>query len=180
MGDKSCTQVELLQGIPQELGGLEEIQILPVELAFSQNLPPSQRKQLKCQAPSFSVIGEHVNIILITLNRLLLRGQIPDHLNPVTIEGGCFVMLSLGGFQHVLSQIANQLFILPFQEQGHMFDGLPVLLLSTETQNAGTQAAVDIVFQTGTIQVSVDIQVAGAQKKVAVDDFDRVARQRRR
>ena len=74
-------------------------------------------------------------------------------------------MLSFRGPQHLLGQAANQLFVLPFQEQDHIFDGLRVLLLSAESPNTGRQAALDMVFEAGPVKGSVNIQSTGPQQE---------------
>ena len=84
-------------------------------------------------------------------------------------------MLFFRGLHHLLGQAANQFFVLPFQEQEYILDGLSVLLLGAESPNTGSQSALDMVFEAGPVQVSVNIQSTGPQQEMAVDDLDGVA-----
>ena len=178
MGYEPWREVVLLQRVAQELGRIEELEILPEKLPPADHLAVPEGEELERHARALPVISEDVNVIYAAHHHLLLFGQVLDHLDPVPVESGRFVHLLLGRGCHLLGQAFDQQLVLAFEKQDDVPHCLLVLLGGAEAGHARTEATVDVVLQAGPLQFPIDLQVTGPKQKVPIDYLHDIPGQR--
>ena len=80
-------------------------------------------------------------------------------------------------FKHALFELVGQLFVSSFQQQSHVAHRFLILFRSTQSLDARTKAAFDVILETRPRRLAVDLDVASAQLKCSVDQIDRPSRE---
>ena len=123
------------------------------------------------------VIAEDVGIIAFDGGNALLLLQQIDRRDQVAILRGQLVLLALGGSRHALLQRSRQIGAAAFEEQLHVLHRFGVTLRRGESLDAWPQASPDVVLQTRTRIITVQVELAGRNQEVPMNQIDQSIRQ---
>ena len=118
------------------------------------------------------VVSEDIGVVAFGGGHALLLVQVFDGGDEIAILGGEFVLFGLGSLRHALHEGLLEIGVAAFEEKLHVADGFGVSAFGGETGDAGAKAAPDVVLETGARVVAVEIDIAGRDQKVAMDEID--------
>ena len=126
---------------------------------------------------AFVVIAEDVGVIALdSCDALLLLQQI-DSGDQVAIFCSQLILFAFGRRPHALLQRARQVSASAFEEQLHVMHRFGVALGRGQPLDTWAQASPDVVLQTGPRIVAIQVQLAGRNQEMPVNQIDKSIRQ---
>src|SRR5579859_3518620 len=147
-------------------------QLLPEELAPIENLASAHMKHIDRQHVIFVVVAEDVHVVAFGGSNALLLLKLGDGRDHVAVASGAFVFLIAGGLLHAPAERLGQIGLAAFKQELYVTHGLLIRLRRGQVLNAGPETAFDVVLQTRPQVVAGEIDLAGRDKKAAMDEID--------
>ena len=104
------------------------------------------------------------------LGHTLLFERPLDLEDPVTEPRGFLKLLALGGGRHLCPQLIQQFSVPSLQELPHLLDDL-VVLVARLVPDAGSHAALELIFDAGSLGLAVYLDLAGGQREDLANHF---------
>ncbi len=118
------------------------------------------------------VIAEDVGVIAFYGGDALLLLKLIDGRDQVATLGGALELLVIRGLRHALAERLHQVGLSAFQEKLHVADGFLIGLGSGEVLHARAETALDVELQTRPRMGARQVDLAGRNQEVAVDQVD--------
>ena len=168
--DVALVEVDLLEEGGEEFGGVEVEAVFPVELAAVDDAAVADVKEVDGEERGFGVVGEDVDVVAVGGGHFLGLGHFLDGDEVVAEAGGAFEIELFGGFGDLVAEVGFEVFEAAFEEEAGLADGLGVFGGGDEAFDAGAEAAADVVLQAGVGVFAVEVDFAGGDFELAVDE----------
>src|SRR6266545_2137601 len=144
-------------------------QILPEEFSAADDMSFTHREKLQGQTRTFAVVGKDIDIAFWRRRHLLLLGKLDYRLPQIAIFGRHLIAHFIGSLGHARRQSIGKLFVSAFQQESHITHRFLVLRGRAEAFDAWPKTTFDVIFETGTRRLPVDLNVAGSELKSSID-----------
>ena len=172
-------EVELLQQRRQEFGGVEFVEIFPVEIAAVDDPAAADVEQVDGDLRRLGVPAEHVGIVAGSGGDFLPFLHFGDGAQQVAVGGGLFELFVFRRGVHADLEAVGQVAAPAFEEHAHIVRGFRVAFVSDQAGDAGAEAAVNVVLQAGARMRAGQVHGAGRDQKMFVDQVNHLIRQAR-
>ena len=98
----------------------------------------------------------------------------------VAVFGGKLILAFFRELPHAAFERLGEFLVLALEQRFDVDGGLLIFVLRAEALYARAEAAFEGILETRTRQLAVELDVAGAQLKGAVDEVQRISRERGR
>ena len=171
-GNVGLREIDLLDERGHEFGGVEVVLVFPVELAAVDDAAVAEVEEIDGEQGRFGVVGVDVDVVAGGGGHLLAVLDFVDGLDDVAEGGGFFEAQVFGGGFHALAELFRKILQAAVEEEPDVGDGGGVFKIRGEPGGAGAETAVDVVLQAGIGVELGEIDFAGGDFEVTVDEVD--------
>ncbi len=152
-------------------------QIFPEELSPVEHFAAAHVEEVYRQHPVFVVIAEDVGVVAFDRGDALLFLQLLHRGNQVAIFRCTLVLFGFRGLFHALAQGTQQVGGPAFEKHFHVAHRFLVDLRCGQSFHAGSLTTFDVVLQTRTRVIAREVNLAGRNHEVPVDQVHDAIRQ---
>jgi hypothetical protein len=160
----------LLQERGEKFGRVELALVFPEKLPPIDNMTAAQMKQVHGDQGRLGVVSEDICVVALGRGHFLLFGDFLDRVQQVVQGAGFFITRRLAGGLDAGSQLLLEIFVPAFEEQAGVAHSLGVALIGHQAFDAGTVAAIDVIFQARMGMLASQIHIAGGNLEMAMDE----------
>src|ERR1700731_4599601 len=129
-------------------------------------------KKVHGQHLIFKMIAKDVRVVPFDGGNALLFLELLDRGNQIAIAGGAFEFLRLGSLGHALAKRFDQVRLAAFEKELNVAHRFGVDLRRGELLHARSETALDVVLQAGTRMITRQINFAGWDQEMPVNEID--------
>ena len=122
-------------------------------------------------------MGENVGVVTLCGGDALALFDVFESAKKVAIGGGLFELFFFGGGRHAGFEAFHQVVAAAFEKQADIAGGFGVALVRGEPGDARTEAAMNVILQTGARMAAREIDSTARHKKPFVNEMEYAARE---
>jgi len=146
--------------------------VFPEKFAAVEDAAGAHVEEIHGEHLVLEVIAEDVGIVAFDGGDTLLLLQLFDSGDEVTIFGGALELLRVGRLGHAVAKRADEISLAALEKKLYVANSLGVDLGRGEVFHARTETALDVVLQARARMEAREVDLAGGDEKVAMNEID--------
>ena len=167
------SRIVLSQHLAEKFRRIEEVfrKVFPEKLAASDDPSFTHCEELQREPRAFSIESEDVHVAIGCRRHFLLLAKRDDRPMQIAIACGDLELSFVRELPHTLLEIPCEFFIFAFEQNLHIACGFLIFILCAQSLDARPEAPLEMILETRTRQLAIDIDLACAKLERAIDEI---------